>query len=178
MIIDMRLINTETGLLEDIIGDDIPTYAILSHTWEKDEVSMQEFQHLTDPEFARDPKTKAGKAKAGYIKIQECVRLAKKKKMPYIWVDTCCIDKTSSADLTESINSMYRWYANSKVCFAYLADVETGWKDATTPPWEGSRWFTRGWTLQELIAPRVVEFYNGFWLYLGAKHYYASFLSF
>ena len=65
----MRLINTETGLLEDFIGDDIPQYAILSHTWEKDEISLQEFQRLTDPDLEQDPKTIAGKAKAGYFKI-------------------------------------------------------------------------------------------------------------
>ncbi|PMD37231.1 HET-domain-containing protein [Hyaloscypha variabilis F] len=168
----MRLINTETGLLEDFIGDDIPRCAILSHTWEKDEISLQEFQRLTDPDLEQDPKTIAGKAKAGYVKIQGCVNLARSREIPYVWVDTCCIDKTSSADLTESVNSMYRWYANSEVCFAYLVDVKT--YEATDgrhafPDWEKSRWFTRGWTLQELIAPTVVEFYCHSWYYFGTK---------
>jgi hypothetical protein len=71
----MRLINTETGLLEEFIGDDIPKYAILSHTWEKDEISFQEYQRLTDPEFADDPKTLIGRAKAGFIKIRGFVEL-------------------------------------------------------------------------------------------------------
>jgi hypothetical protein len=163
----MRLINTKTGLLEEFIGDDIPEYAILSHTWEKDEISLQEFQRLTDPDFANDPKTSVGKAKAGFIKIRGCVELAASKGIPYAWVDTCCIDKTSSADLTESINSMYRWYANSKVCFAYLVDVESdGWMKGR---WMESRWFTRGWTLQELIAPPEVEFYRHSWDPVGTK---------
>jgi hypothetical protein len=165
----MRLINTKTGLLEEFIGDDIPEYAILSHTWEKDEISLQEFQHLTDPDFANDPKTPVGKAKAGFIKIKGCVELAASKGIPYAWVDTCCIDKSSSADLTESINSMYRWYANSKVCFAYLVDVESGGKINGRWRWMESRWFTRGWTLQELIAPPAVEFYRHSWDLVGTK---------
>ncbi|KAE9364765.1 HET-domain-containing protein, partial [Stipitochalara longipes BDJ] len=165
----MRLINTRTGLLEDFIGDNIPVYAILSHTWEEDEISFQEFQRFTDPDFAHDPKTILGRAKAGYIKIQGCVQLAISKRIPYIWVDTCCIDKTSSADLTESINSMYQWYADSKVCFAYLVDVEAYEHGVKRHAWEESRWFTRGWTLQELIAPREVEFYCHSWRFLGTK---------
>lgn len=159
----MRLINTITGLLEEFIGDEIPEYAILSHTWEKDEISLQEFQRLTDPDFAHDPKTLAAKAKVGFIKIRGCVELAASKGIPYVWVDTCCIDKDSSADLSESINSMFRWYANSKVCFAYLVDVKS------SSEWMESRWFTRGWTLQELIAPPVVEFYCQSWDFLGIK---------
>ncbi|KAN0099864.1 HET domain containing protein [Hyaloscypha variabilis] len=168
----MRLINTATGLIEDFFGDDIPQYAILSHTWETDEISFQEFQRLTDPDLAYDPKTIAGKAKAGYVKIQGCVNLASSREIPYVWVDTCCIDKTSSADLTESINSMYRWYANSEVCFAYLLDAKTyeGMDGChTLRAWDKCRWFTRGWTLQELIAPTVVEFYCNSWHFFGTK---------
>jgi hypothetical protein len=171
----MRLINTTTGLLEEFIGDEIPEYAILSHTWEKDEISLQEFQRLTDPDFANDPKTLAVKAKAGFIKIRGYVELAASKGIPYAWVDTCCIDKTSSADLTESINSMFRWYANSRVCFAYLVDVESD--DGTMGRWMESRWFTRGWTLQELIAPPEVEFYRQSWDFLGTKKSSYLFLS-
>jgi hypothetical protein len=159
----MRLINTNTGLLEEFICDDIPEYAILSHTWEKDEISLQEYQRITDPDLVNDPKTLRIKAKAGFVKIRGCIKLAISKEISYVWIDTCCIDKTSSADLSESINSMYRWYANSKVCFAYLIDVKT--KDSL---WQ-SRWFTRGWTLQELIAPPVVEFYSHSWDPIGTK---------
>jgi hypothetical protein len=173
----MRLINTETGLIEEFIGDDVPGYAILSHTWENDEISLQEFQRLTDPDFADDPKTAVGKAKAGFMKIKSCVELAASKGIPYVWVDTCCIDKTSSADLTESINSMYRWYANSKVCFAYLVDVPPVDGVDETPAWRDSRWFTRGWTLQELIGPSDVEFYCNSWDFIGTRGGWARRLS-
>ena len=144
----MRLINTETWLIKEIIGDDIPEYAILSHTWEKGEISLREFQRLTDPDFADDPKTTIGKAKAGFVKIKGCVELAASRGILYVWIDTCCIDQTSSADLTESINSMYRWYANSKVCFAYLVDVQHVYCVDELLTLKNSRWFSRGWTLQ------------------------------
>jgi hypothetical protein len=155
----------------------LPKYAILSHTWEKDEISLQEFQRLTDPDFADDPKTIVGKAKAGFIKIKCCVKLAASEGIPYVWVDTCCIDKTSSADLTESINSMYRWYANAKVCFAYLVDVQLGYGVDEPPAWQNSRWFSRGWTLQELIAPSAVEFYCNSWDSIGSRGSWAGMLS-
>ena len=76
--------------------------------------------------------------------------------------DLCCIDKTSSAELSEAINSMYRWYQESGVCYAYLADV---------PPnaFSKSRWFTRGWTLQELIAPSTVIFLDQKWQEIDTK---------
>ncbi|KAK4461563.1 HET domain-protein, partial [Cladorrhinum samala] len=114
------------------------------------------------------------------------------------WVDTCCIDKTSSAELTEAINSMYMWYANSTVCYAWLSDLEPspdgdnssngGWRSPAkgtsdsglsehhengdhdkTKRFENCRWFTRGWTLQELIAPRRLGFYDRHWKFQGQK---------
>jgi hypothetical protein len=167
----MRLINTKTGCLEEFIGDRIPRYAILSHTWGKEELSLQELQRMMDPDLANDLKTWAVKEKQGFIKVLRFVELAASKGIPYAWADTCCIDKTSSAELTESINSMYRWYKNSVTCFAYLADVASAeWlpypKDSEVAK---SRWFTRGWTLQELLAPYKVEFYNQSWIFLGEK---------
>jgi hypothetical protein len=168
----MRLINTKTGYLEEFIGDDIPRYAILSHTWGKEEISLQDLQRMMDPDLANDQKTWEVKEKKGFIKILRFVELAASKDIPYAWADTCCIDKTSSADLSESINSMYRWYKNSVMCFAYLADVASEewhpyYKD--NPEVAKSRWFTRGWTLQELLAPYTVEFYNQSWVFLGQK---------
>ena len=139
---------------------------------------MQEFQRLTDPDFADDPKTVVGKAKAGFVKIKGCVELAASKGIPFVWIDTCCIDKTSSADLTESINSMYRWYANSNVCFAYLVDVQSTYGvDELLRAWQNSRWFSRGWTLQELIAPSDVEFYCNSWDSIGSRGSWARMLS-
>jgi len=106
--------------------------------------------------------------------------------MRYLWIDTCCIDKSSSAELSEAINSMYRWYEESNVCYAYLEDVEEDYQDASEDPVEDtnndsikrlngkvekkirkSRWFTRGWTLQELIAPSQISFFGKNWSCLG-----------
>ena len=80
-------------------------------------------------------------------------------------VDTCCIDKSSSAELTESINSMYRWYQEAAICYAYLFDVQSGDMSSLSR----SAWLTRGWTLQELIAPARVEFYSSTWDNLRTK---------
>lgn len=150
----MRLLNTSNLKLYDFYDAEIPDYAILSHTWGKEEVSLQMLQA---------PESKRLK---GYTKIMRCCEMALSEGWKYAWVDTCCIDKTSSADLSEAINSMYRWYEKAQVCYVYLADVS-----AVTVNWEfrTSRWFSRGWTLQELLAPRTVVFYNRHWEELGTK---------
>ncbi|KAF4415363.1 HET-domain-containing protein [Fusarium austroafricanum] len=152
-------------LTKDYLGDDIPPYAILSHTWGSDEVTLKD---LMDG---------SGKGKLGYEKIQFCGRQALRDGLQYFWVDTCCIDKSSSAELQEAINSMYRWYKDAVKCYVYLADVSKTeaipdnelarlkWKAA----FSYSRWFTRGWTLQELIAPRSVEFFSKEGTKLGNK---------
>ena len=132
-------------------------YAILSHTWIPDqEVTYQDL-------ISGD-----GKSKTGYQKIKFCGEQAFKDGLLYFWVDTCCIDKSDPAELATAINSMFRWYQNAKKCYVYLADVSTpgyeAGRQADQSTWEvafwGSRWFTRGWTLQELIAPAVVEFFS------------------
>jgi hypothetical protein len=174
----MRLINTQTMLLEEFIGSNIPKYAILSHTWEKDEISLQELQHILDPSLANDQKAQSLRAKQGYTKVAKFVDIAASKGIAYAWADTCCIDKTSSADLSESINSMYLWYSKSVVCIAYIGDVTASqWPvrpfDTTVEVAE-SRWFTRGWTLQELLAPSNVEFYNRSWALIGYKYTHAE----
>ncbi len=97
--------------------------------------------------------TPGGELKAGYAKIKGCCRQAQEDGLAYAWVDTCCIDKTSSAELSEAINSMFRWYANAKVCYTYLVDVPSSLDPNDPVSFKSSRWFTRGWTLQELIAP-------------------------
>jgi hypothetical protein len=132
----MRLINTRTLQLEEYFGDSIPEYAILSHTWEQDEVTFQQWQQNT---FAR--------TSAGYRKITGSCDMARKHHHDYIWVDTCCIDKSSSAELTEAINSMFSWYQKSVVCYCYLVDV-VNVKPGGVGNFSQSRWFTRGWTLQ------------------------------
>ena len=107
----MRLLDTKTIKLHEFFDSDVPRYAILSHTWGKEEVS---FQTLPKPE---------SKDLAGYQKITRCCALAASERYQYAWIDTCCIDKTSSAELSEAINSMFRWYQNAEICYAYLADV-------------------------------------------------------
>jgi hypothetical protein len=153
----MRLINTTTYKLEEFLDSEAPPYAILSHRWEEnEEVMFREFNRGSSKD----------KAKKGYKKIKKACNQATRDELGYIWVDTCCIDKSSSAELTESINSMFRWYQKANVCYAYLSDV-------SGPDAKGdlghSAWFRRGWTLQELIAPEEVEFYDGKWNFVGFK---------
>ncbi|KAF2027725.1 HET-domain-containing protein [Setomelanomma holmii] len=151
----MRLIDAHTLEIHEFLSEDaIPDYAILSHTWGQDECTLQEMQNL-NPNTLHD--------RDGFIKIRLCCEQALKDGLPWAWVDTCCIDKTSTAELSEAINSMFRWYRQAKLCYAYIADAET------VDHLAGSRWFTRGWTLQELVAPSDVLFYNSNWQYLGSK---------
>ena len=140
----------------------VPLYAILSHTWGEDEVT---FQDINAAGF---------ESKLGYEKISKTCSLAATQGFGYVWIDTCCIDKTSSAELSEAINSMYRWYGDAAICYAYLSDVECcdanmirslGWSSDFC----SSRWFTRGWTLQELIAPQIVLFLSRDWKEIGTK---------
>ncbi|PVH78041.1 HET-domain-containing protein [Cadophora sp. DSE1049] len=148
----MRLLNIETWKLQVFQNErELPPYCILSHTWGAYEVTLQEFELL-------------GKEHPSVSKITRCSEQTLKDGFAYIWVDTCCIDKTSSAELSEAINSMFRWYNQSRICYAYLVDVKGG---ADTEEFEQSRWFTRGWTLQELLAPERVEFYNTSWDHIG-----------
>lgn len=160
----MRLINSNTLQLEDFFTRPIPEYAILSHTWGPEEVTYQQFMSSDRHEI---------KHMKGYVKINEACALARSHQLGYVWVDTCCIDKTKSAELQESIASMFRWYEEANVCFAFLEDVPSRTKQETKQ-WQAtfaaSRWFTRGWTLQELLAPRLVEFSSSTWEFLGTRH--------
>jgi hypothetical protein len=151
----MRLINTTTGLFEEFIGQNIPKYAILSHTWENEEVS---FQDMKDPGHVR---------KKGYQKIHRTCHMASGAGIKYAWVDTCSINKDSSAELTEAINSMYRWYERAEVCYVFLTDLPAS--ASVENALHTCRWFTRGWTLQELIAPGNVYFFDQEWKYRGSK---------
>ncbi|SPO04558.1 uncharacterized protein DNG_07243 [Cephalotrichum gorgonifer] len=154
----MRLLNANTIKLEEFNEADAPPYAILSHTWGSQEVTFQEIQG--------DGLVPGSKA-AGYEKISRTCRQALKQGLGYAWVDTCCIDKSSSAELSEAINSMFRWYQNAWVCYTYLSDVPSavGAKSILSK----SRWFTRGWTLQELLAPRRLVFFAADWHPIGTR---------
>ncbi|KAK7468917.1 hypothetical protein VKT23_003414 [Stygiomarasmius scandens] len=136
-----------------------PPYAILSHTWEDDEVVFQDMQY---PGIA--------KAKKGFAKLSGACQLARSNGFSYIWIDCCCINKESSAELSEALNSMYQYYADSEVCYAYLSDVQ-GHENPRShiSMFKWCRWFTRGWTLQELIAPSRLVFYDKHWLQIGTR---------
>lgn len=162
----MRLLqvneNGEFSLIERV-GSNIPPYAILSHTWgenDDDEVTYKDLVEGT------------GKSKAGYRKLIFCGKQAAKDYLRYFWVDTCCIDKSSSAELSEAINSMFRWYQDSAKCYVYLSDVSTNGfaTPSIEPSFNSSRWFTRGWTLQELLAPSSVAFFSKEGNFLGDKN--------
>jgi hypothetical protein len=164
----MRLLSTNADggfSLTSFTGNNIPSYAILSHTWGADNQEFT-FQDITNG---------SGRNKAGYRKIEFCGDQAKKDGLQYFWVDSCCIDKSDAIELQTSINSMFRWYQNAARCYVYLSDISIGKHSRSSELlWESafsqSRWFTRGWTLQELLAPRLVEFFSRDGQRLGTKH--------
>jgi hypothetical protein len=137
---------------------DIPPYAILSHTW------GGHLEELTLKDIVKG----RGVEKAGYRKIQFCGAQAAKDGLKYFWIDTCCIDRSSSAELNEAINSMFRWYQMAARCYVYLADISRNTSHFNTA-FQHSRWFTRAWTLQELIAPSSVEFFSREGAFIGTK---------
>ncbi|MCJ1380217.1 hypothetical protein MMC17_003320 [Xylographa soralifera] len=147
-------------------GNKIPRHAVLSHTWGSDNKEVT-FQDITNG---------TAKDKAGYRKICFCREQAKQNGLQYFWIDTCCIDTSSSQELSEAINSMFCWYKNAERCYMYLSDVSNCTSDEDgecirrwKPAFKKSRWFTRGWTLQELIAPPSVEFFSKEGTCLGNK---------
>jgi len=158
----MRLLSTNADgsfSLTQFTGNVIPSYAILSHTWEAgdQEVTFQDLANVL------------GISKMGYRKTRFCSEQAKKDELQYFWVDSCCIDKSSSAELSEAINSMFRWYRDAAKCYVYLSDVSAKRHPIWETAFRQSRWFTRGWTLQELLAPRLVEFFSQEGERLGSK---------
>lgn len=157
----MRLINVETKKLEEFHDNKVPPYAILSHAWGDDREELT-FRDVEEGNF--------DKPGIGSDKFRRCCEQAKKDGLGYAWIDTCCIDKANSVELGEAINAMFRWYRRASICYAYLPDVpgddnprEHGSKFQT------SRWFRRGWTLQELLAPANLRFYDSGWRCLGTK---------
>ncbi|KAI5993088.1 heterokaryon incompatibility protein-domain-containing protein [Pisolithus orientalis] len=163
-------------LLVEFNGPDLANaaYAILSHCWgqPKDEVQYTEMESLTKTDVAVRREIRK---RSGYQKILKSCLQARDDRLDWLWVDTCCIDKRSSAELSEAINSMYVWYANSDRCYAYLHDM--GANTLPTKPDNNKfakfngwpKWFSRGWTLQELIAPEDVHFFNRNWEFVTRK---------
>ncbi|KAI6106441.1 heterokaryon incompatibility protein-domain-containing protein [Pisolithus croceorrhizus] len=168
-------IDFTTEMLKEFYGPDLEgkEYAILSHCWGavKEEVSFKEMSKLL---VMGERKRNEIRDRTGYKKIVATCRQAKKDDLTWVWADTCCIDKRSSSELSEAINSMYKWYEKAKLCYVYLHDiVGHPWTDqakSAAPP----RWFSRGWTLQELIAPKVVHFFDQKWERVGDKSQLAA----
>lgn len=157
----MRLLNTKTHKLSEHPVGQIPPFAILSHRWRDDEVSYHDYVECRVT------------SSIGYKKILGFCNFAKNRKKPYqwVWVDSCCIDKRSSSELTEAINSMYTWYQNADMCYVYMRDFEATGKRKRYEDYafRGSDWFTRGWILQELLAPSTVIFCDRNWKEFGTK---------
>ncbi|KAF2260546.1 kinesin light chain [Lojkania enalia] len=145
-------------------GKTIPPYAILSHRWGDSEVLFEDLGSNTYKE------------KDGYRKIEFCAKQAAQDQLQYFWIDTCCIDRWNLCERSKAINSMFRWYKNAAKCYVFLSAVSVSTAIEETPQqsnWEASfrasEWFTRGWTLQELIAPTSVEFFSCDGRWIGDK---------
>jgi hypothetical protein len=157
----LRLENNGDVSIDEYAGEDETRYAILSHRWgrDRDEVTFKDMMENT------------GRDKKGFAKIRACGEQARRDGFDLFWVDTCCIDKSSSAELSESINSMWHWYRESGICYAYLDDVPAGVEAVTKDEaLAASKWFTRGWTLQELLAPSRVVLYDAAWEAIGTRN--------
>lgn len=162
----LKWLNGDISLTYHPNHDNLPSYAILSHTWATDDQEVA-FRELVNG---------SGKTKAGYAKIQFCGEQAAKDGFEYFWVDTCCINKEDGVELQMSINSMFKWYRDAAKCYVLLPDVSISDRMAGSEQdlcfeseFRTSRWFTRGWTLQELLAPSSVEFFSTDYKRLGDK---------
>ncbi|KAH7025227.1 heterokaryon incompatibility protein-domain-containing protein [Microdochium trichocladiopsis] len=156
---------------EEFHGSGRPAYAILSHRWREVELSYQDMRRIIEHgNVPQEPRT------SSYHKIMNFRAQARRSRYEYIWVDTCCIDKASSAEYQEAINSMGQWYAESAICYAYLDDVDLSklpdapsrkFRHKLYKSFQRSEWFTRGWTLQELLAPKSLIFFDRNWNRIG-----------
>ncbi|OJJ70456.1 hypothetical protein ASPBRDRAFT_83066, partial [Aspergillus brasiliensis CBS 101740] len=155
----MRLLRVSDLKLVEFMSDTIPPYAILSHTWVHDQEVIFE-----------DMLSGTAENKPCFTKLKKTAEQAATDGFEYVWIDNCCIDKRSSAELSEALNSMYAWYQAASICYAYLSDVPTDVRiqDADSE-FARCRWFTRGFTLQELLAPREVVFFSSEWKVIGRK---------
>ncbi|KAM3417186.1 hypothetical protein BST61_g5446 [Cercospora zeina] len=169
----MRLLNASTLELREFGESSIPPYYIASHRWSSDETTY------------KDVKKRRNTTSLGYAKLQSFCGFIQRTNVPttramttlgierscnWLWIDTACMDKSSSADLSECINSMFHYYAVSQICYAYLQDVgPLRNHESAIMDFVQSEWFRRGWTLQELLAPRTVVFLNRDWEVLGHK---------
>ena len=162
----MKLLNTHTIELEELqfLDGKVTPYAILSHRWRDKELSFRDLK----PKYARSLSSKPG-----YAKIFHFCKTARNNGFKYGWADTTCIDKRSSAELSEAINSMFRWYQDAAVCYVYMDTVTTSRTEEMDSDqlkaFRRREWFLRGWTLQELLAPDNVVFFDRGWVKFGTK---------
>ena len=151
----MRLLHTTDLVFREFFDYELPKYAILSHRWSAgSEATIKDLQKSRNT------------GSSGYKKVQEFASYVQENVpgVDWIWIDTCCINQESAAELSEAVNLMFEWYRNAEICIAYLADIE-----ATDDEFTRSEWFERGWTLQELLAPRFVFFVTKSWQSIGCK---------
>ncbi|MDI1487044.1 MAG: hypothetical protein OHK93_006307 [Ramalina farinacea] len=152
----------ETLQFREFFDRELPKYAILSHRWGHKEVSFQEMEQNRAPDGS------------GKDKIKACCLQAVHDGFEWVWIDTCCIDKKSSAELTEAINSMFNWYRKAVICYVHLSDVTSRDEEESLRQFDRSKWFTRGWTLQELLAPQHCLFFNAMWEPMGTVKDFSS----
>lgn len=171
----MRLLNVHTLHFQEFSCSDAPPYAIASHRWGSEETTLKSFQKKRYVDGAGHQKVERF-CKMVILMNKEVQTSAAWKAMGYhldcdwIWIDTACINKTDSVELSESINSMFEYYRRAAVCYVYLPDVRsTGDHQGAMLDFMQSTWFTRGWTLQELLAPGIVVFLTREWEVLGHK---------
>ena len=173
----MRLLNTKTLEFEEFMNPKTVAYAIVSHRWTDKEVTLKDFPYYLYGE----------QDGYGWAKIHHACQIASSQNINWVWIDACCIDKHSSAELTEAINSMFQWYQRARICYVFLRDVHSieirnsDW--SSTPVYRAasrstgiyeeefkkSEWFRRGWTLQELLAPRELKFFNSKFQCIGSR---------
>ncbi|KAI0716543.1 heterokaryon incompatibility protein-domain-containing protein [Earliella scabrosa] len=179
----MRLLDTHTLEFHWIYSPKDELYVILSHVWNREgEQTLQDIQRVSADSLREVETGSSNPAQRGTVhpactdervsaKIRDFCAVARASGYRYAWIDTCCIDKASSAELSEAINSMYEWYSLADICYAYLHDVSYDEDPyALNSAFQRSEWFTRGWTLQELIAPAQVAFFSKDWRALDSKH--------
>jgi len=153
----MRLINTRKLQLEEFNDLRQVKYAVISHRWEDGEILFEDMPNFHDC------------TKKGAQKVRRSCAQALNDGLDWVWIDTCCINKDSSAELSEAINSMYIWYQDAQICYAYLADVDVSMTASNPAFILSSAWFSRSWTLQELLAPKLVRFFDLSWNVIGTK---------
>jgi len=145
----MRLLNVSTLRIHTFVSD-VPPYATLSHLWGKAELSFEEMENLDSRPGVRTSE--------GFNKIKNLCREVRSRSLSWVWTDTCCLDRRNPSELSEAVNSWYRWFQQAVICLVHLPDVEPGLGHVTH--FASSSWFTRGWTLQELLAPKALIFFD------------------